>query len=128
MSEEDDDKVRRVIQHIFSPDWSHGLGQKIGQTIKEHTSDSFHESAKNAARKYVDTVNPAQARARQDEQIAAQNEKIETLKKFTQPRDEGEIDAPATRQPVQMQREFSNDSDKEAYLERIRQAQKNASK
>ncbi len=40
--------------------------------------------------------------------------------------DAGELDEPAVRQPVQMQREFSNDKEKEAYLERIRQAQKNA--
>ncbi|MDD5374442.1 hypothetical protein [Acidithiobacillus sp.] len=39
------------------------------------------------------------------------------------PVDGGEID---DRQPIQMQREFSNDQEKEAYLERIRQAQKNA--
>jgi len=33
---------------------------------------------------------------------------------------------PEPRQPIQMQREFSNDQEKEAYLERIRQAQARA--
>ena len=32
----------------------------------------------------------------------------------------------APRQPIQMQREFSNDAEKEAYLQRIKQAQANA--
>lgn len=32
------------------------------------------------------------------------------------------------RQPVQMQREFSNDTEKEAYLDRVRKAQQNAAK
>ncbi len=32
----------------------------------------------------------------------------------------------APREPVQMQREFSNDTEKEAYLDRVRQAMKNA--
>lgn len=34
--------------------------------------------------------------------------------------------APAVRQPIQMEREFTNQEDKEAYIERIRRAQKNA--
>lgn len=43
--------------------------------------------------------------------------------------DGGEIDEPPqARQPVQMQREFSNDAEKEAYLERIRTAMANAKK
>lgn len=33
---------------------------------------------------------------------------------------------PEVRQPIQMEREFSNDPDREAYLQRIRQAQENA--
>lgn len=44
-----------------------------------------------------------------------------------EPRDEGELDEPP-RQPIQMEREFSNDADRDAYIERIRQAQKNASR
>jgi len=45
-----------------------------------------------------------------------------------EPRDEGELDEPSPRQPIQMEREFSNEEDKNAYIERIRQAQKNAAK
>ncbi len=36
------------------------------------------------------------------------------------------VEDPTTRDISSIQREFSNDAEKEAYLERIRQAQKNA--
>ena len=76
---------------------------------------------------------------RQDEQLMVLREQQEAAKRqlaeqeaTLRPRDGGEIDGPApdpnARQPIQMQREFSNDQEKEAYLERIRQAQKNAKK
>ena len=77
---------------------------------------------------------------KQDLIIQENRERIESMKRqvaeqsaAASPRDGGEIDGPSPvvtdpslRQPIQMQREFSKDEDKEAYLERIRQAQKNA--
>ena len=43
------------------------------------------------------------------------------------PEDAGEMDTPV-RQPIQMEREFSNEKDKEAYIERVREALKKAKK
>lgn len=67
--------------------------------------------------------------ARQDAELQVLKEQQEAARQQLAPRDEGEIDGPQdSRPPIQMQREFSNDQEKEAYLERIRQAQRNASK
>ncbi len=69
---------------------------------------------------------------RQDEVIAENNRKIAEAQQQLKPKDGGEIDEPPAdpnaRQPVMLQREFSNDEEKAAYLERIRQAQANAKK
>jgi hypothetical protein len=154
MSEEDD-RVRRGIQHLFSPDWANNLGAKAGQALREKMSDPMREQATNMAKRYVAWVeqqranplpNPLQApaqkavdwyndgahpNAKQDaelELLRLQKEAAQKQLAEQAPRDGGDIDAPDpnVRQPIQMQREFSNDPDKEAYLERIRQAQKNA--
>ncbi len=66
---------------------------------------------------------------RQDEVIAENNRKIAEAQQQLKPKDGGEVDVdPGVRQPVMLQREFSNDAEREAYLERIRQAQANAKK
>jgi len=87
-----------------------------------HVSERFAEVGR-----YVnDKLHP---NARQDAELQVLREQQEAARQQLAPRDEGEIDSPAgTRPPIQMQREFSNDQEKEAYLERIRQAQKNAGK
>ncbi len=80
---------------------------------------------------------PEPRNAELDRQIEENRRAIEIAKRYADaqkpPVDGGEIDGPApvdpnVRQPIQMQREFSNDQEKEAYLERIRQAQANAAK
>lgn len=116
---------------------------------------SFRERVKaagqQAIRKYVDFVSPEQKRTampesfkrleaeyykrshpeleqqKQDLELQMLKEKIAAMKAAQQPAtDLGDIDQPQGRQPVQMQREFSNEQEKAAYLERLRQAAKNA--
>lgn len=73
----------------------------------------------------------------QDQEIERNSKLIEELERIKRegstPRDGGEIDGPApvdpsVRQPIQMERTFSNDQQKEEYLQRIRDAQRNVSK
>lgn len=134
MSDEDD-KVRRGIQHLFSPDWAGRLGTKLGTGLREAMPDRMRTGAQDAAKRYVAWVeqqrsNPlpqaAQGPAKRAEDFyndgahpsARQDAELEVLRLQQEaarkqlaeqaPRDGGEIDEPAAvRQPVQMQREFS---------------------
>ncbi len=78
-----------------------------------------------AARKVAEVVSarPEPRNVEQDRQIEENRRAIEIAQRHLAPTQDGEIDAP--RPPIQMQREFSSDAEREAYLDRIRQAQKN---
>ncbi len=125
------ERMRQITESLVRPQWPEDVGGGIGKRLAAGQTDESRARLSSLARRYVDLVDPAAAQARQDEEIAENNRKLEILKKYAsqQPVDGRETDAaPAPRQPIQMQREFSNDQEKEAYLDRIRQAQKNAAK
>ena len=74
-------------------------------------------------------IEKSPAEIAREERARLRKEQQEAARQQLAPRDEGEIDGPqGSRPPIQMQREFSSDTEREAYLERIRQAQRNASK
>lgn len=138
MSDEDD-KIKRGLQHIFSPDWANNAGKRVGEAAKEAMPVGHLERLRAAARRYVDFIRPEEAAAREElarqearrATEAEQNALIEEHRRAmsgsaSEPAAGGEIDA--QRPAVSFQREFSNDAEKEAYLERIRQAQANAAK
>ncbi len=133
MSDEDD-RIKRGLQHIFSPDWANRLGERAGRALRERTSDGFREAATSAARRYAEFVKPelqtereaserAAASAARDAEVERLVREARTVQGKPDPTYAGEIEEPRA---VTFQREFSNDQEKEAYLERIRQAQKNA--
>ncbi len=121
--QEDDDRIRRGIGHIFSPDWSHDLGKRIGEAAKRTVSPEALARAKDMARQYVDAMDPHGAARRADEELEANRQKIAIMQQYAQPKDLGDIDEAPVRQPVMQERGFSNEQEKEAYLQRIRDAQ-----
>ncbi len=151
MSDEDDDKARQAARKLFSPDWAASAGKRMGEVIK---ASPVNGAAQAVARKLVDYGNwvksaPAQGtlpksfgtaqnayydkayeeanrRQAQELELQAIKDKVRAVREAQQPQDLGDVDAP--REPVMLQREFSNDQEKEAYLQRIRQAQANAGK
>lgn len=140
-----EDSIQDLRQRLFHPEWAYELGDRAGETIKK--SPAAHGAAKAVAQKLVDyakwvqsrpgeKVLPAPARdagrAVQEgmweklwgkERAAQLRQQLEEQRRreALPPVDAGEIDEPV-RQPVTMQREFSNDEEKEAYLERVRRA------
>lgn len=109
-----------------------GLARRYVEWLTKKRENPLPTIVQPAAAKAEAFLNqrPKDEAHRQDEQIAENNRRIAEAQRQLHPVDGGEIDEPEQggRQPVQMQREFSNDQEKEAYLERIRQAQKNAAK
>lgn len=72
---------------------------------------------------YMDKAYAEQRRRQeQDLELQAVKDKIRALQavkdRQAAPRDEGELDEPGVRQPIQMQREFSNENDKREYVAR----------
>ena len=96
------------------------LPNRMGDAMANHLPHLDHTQTELAIMRLRNEIDqkaiPAAAAARQA--IPG----METLGRILTYRDR----IPQDRQPVQMQREFSNDQEKEAYLERIRQAQRNA--
>ncbi len=81
----------------------------------KNEAESFSQRALAAARRVMPTMY-SPTRAYDDANSASRGDRP------------GYAGSDVPRQPVQMQREFSNDQEKEAYLQRIRQAQANAVK
>ncbi len=142
MSDEDD-KISRGLGHVFSPDWAHNLGTKLGEKLK---GTKAANAAQEMAQRYIAYVRENQDKAQpvpivqeydrraypnreKDAELQDIKDRVEEAKRRLAVRDMGDVDAaPAPRPPIQMQREFSNDAEREAYIERIRQAQKNVAK
>ncbi len=113
------------------------LAKRYVEWVTKPRENPFPKVVQPAVAKATEVMSyrPPPRNAEQDRQIEENKRAIEIAKKYAEsqqaPRDGGEIDQPAQdpgmRQPVQMQREFSNDQDKEEYLQRIRDAQRNAS-
>ncbi len=102
------------------------LAKKYVEWVTAKREPVLPPQAAQAQQYVMDKLHPT---ARQDAELQVLKEQQEAARQQLAPRDEGEIDSPAgDRPPIQMQREFSNDTEKEAYLERIRQAQRNAAK
>ncbi len=148
---EDDDKVRRVLQHIFKPDWGDELGTKAGQVVREKIGEPMRERASSAARKYVEWVqqeraNPLPGAAQKPAKkamdwynegahpYAKQDAELETLRlqkeaakrqiEEQSASDGGEIDAPAARTPVAFHRgPEMTEEQRQAYVETVRKAQ-----
>lgn len=99
------------------------LAKKYVEWVTKQRETTLPHQAADAQRWIMDKLHP---HARQDAELQVLREQQEAARQQLAPRDEGEIDEPGARRPIQMQREFSNDQEKDAYLERIRQAQKNA--
>ncbi len=103
------------------------LAKKYLEWVTKKRESPLPQVIQPAARRAQEALSwrPEPLNAEQDRQIAENKRALEIAEAHAHPaQDGGEIDAP--RPPIQMQREFSNDQEKEAYLERIRQAQKNA--
>jgi hypothetical protein len=93
----------------------------------EQKRTAMPESFKRLEAEYYKRSHPELEQQKQDLELQMLKEKIAAMKAAQQPAtDLGDIDQPQGRQPVQMQREFSNEQEKAAYLERLRQAAKNA--
>ncbi len=104
------------------------MARKYVAWVTKERENPLPKAVQPAAQKAAEVVSwrPEPRNAEQDRQIEENKRALEIAQKYAKPKDGGEIDEP--RQPIQMQREFSNDQEKEAYLERIRAAQRNAAK
>ncbi len=130
--------------HRAASEWGSRVGERAAEHIVEAMPAKSLQALRAFARRNLDAIHAArEARPtvgvvqsfgdrlnphqKQDAQLRAIEEAAAEARRQLHPVDGGEIDAPqGPRPPIQMQREFSNDQEKEAYLERIRQAQKNA--
>ncbi len=89
--------------------------KKVVSVVAPDKPRELPASFKKAEDWYQGKLHPEQAIQQKELEIEQVKQRIAELQ-------------PGVRQPVQMQREFSNDEEKEAYLQRIRDAMKNASK
>jgi hypothetical protein len=147
MADEDDNSLTaRAVRAVMRPalsyvDWI----QKPRPSPFPAALDPYVRKADDALR--YRPVDPEIAKQRElDRQIEENRRAIETAKRYAQPpQDIGDIDEPMVRpgsfadasgvnvdpnvrQPIQMERTFSNDADKDAYIEQVRKAQQNAGK
>ncbi len=131
--------------HKAASEWGDRQGTKLGAALKERISPESLDAARTIARKYLDMVHAKREQAdtrpvpivqryndaldptfRNDREKEILHEKADDMARY-----DGEIPAgkeSVPRPPTGFTREHSNDTEKEAYLERIRQAQRNASK
>ena len=121
-NDEQDNRIRQGVDDMLHPDAAMAVADKVSGYGKQHLSEGFRARLRSLAEGYVDRVNPAVGNARRDNEIAEQARAIEIAKRYSQPRDGGEIDEPQVRQPVMQERGFSNEEEKGQYLERVRQA------
>lgn len=128
-NDEQDNRIRQGIHDTLNPEPAMEAAGKVAQYGKEHLSEGFRARLRGLAEGYVARVSPAASQAGQDREIEENARAIEIARKHTQPRDGGEIDDPGpVRQPVMQERGFSNDDEKQRYLEKVRQAMANAGK
>ena len=128
----DDEQDNRILQGIHDtlhPAPAMEAAGKVAQYGKEHLSEGFRARLRGIAEGYVARVSPAASQAGQDRELEENRRAIEIAKKYAEPRDGGEIDDPGpVRQPVMQERGFSNDEEKQRYLDKVRQAMANAGK
>jgi hypothetical protein len=131
-NEEQDNRIRQGISDALHPAPVMRAADATADYAKEHTSQGTRDRLKSGLESFVDWVNPAVGNARRDAKIAEQARAIEIAKRYLQPRDGGEIEDPAPAAGVRdissVRREFSNENEKDAYIERIRKAQAAAKK